>query len=69
MIGIILNTELIDRLNNEWLSPDIRFNLENEDNQGNKVLDIEQIQYCNIQWIKDLQTVEYLPKQINFNRI
>lgn len=68
MIGVILNTELINRLNNEWLDTDIRFNLENEDNQGNKVLDIDQINFCNVQWVKDLQTVEYTAKQIIINR-
>jgi len=62
MIGIILTPELIATLQNEWLDVDIRFNLLNEDNQGNKVLDIEQINFSNFQWLKDLLLVEYIPK-------
>lgn len=34
-----------------------------QDLNGNYIISLEEQEQCNIQWVKDLQRIEYLPKE------
>jgi hypothetical protein len=58
----LLTPEQADLLRNELVQPDNYFN-PIQDDDGNWVISQQEVDQCQIQWVKSLQKIQYKPKQ------
>jgi len=62
MIVAQLTQEQVEQLQGVEFAPDSFFNPILDAN-GNYIISIEEQEQCDIQWVKDLPRIEYLPKE------
>jgi hypothetical protein len=58
----LLTPEQADLLRNELVQPDNYFN-PIQDDDGNWVISQQEVDQCQVQWVKSLQKIQYKPKQ------
>jgi len=57
-----LTQEQAEQLQGVEFAPDSFFN-PIQDANGNYIISLEEVEQCDIQWVKELPRIEYLPKE------
>jgi hypothetical protein len=70
LVGL-LTLEQKDLIHRQWYAPDSYFN-EIQDANDNWIISIEEMEGCTnkeFMWVKDLELIEYKPKEVIFENI